>query len=141
MCTSSLQGLLTPDGAIQCAYHGWQFDGDSGECIDIPQLQPGMSMSRAQMQSRRARLAAHAFTVHMMDMSQALGGRWLSPVVVRQLSPFRLLLRCCHIYCRCQVQQAHLRHSVPVHRVPGHRVAEAAAGQQQRRSEHSRASR
>jgi phenylpropionate dioxygenase-like ring-hydroxylating dioxygenase large terminal subunit len=37
-----LQGLLTPEGAIQCAYHGWKFDGDSGECLDIPQLQPGM---------------------------------------------------------------------------------------------------
>lgn len=37
----NMQGLLTPDGLIQCAYHGWKFDGTSGECQDIPQLQSG----------------------------------------------------------------------------------------------------
>lgn len=26
------------DGAIRCAYHGWTFDGDSGACINIPNL-------------------------------------------------------------------------------------------------------
>lgn len=36
-----LQGLLTPEGHIQCVYHGWKFDGGSGECVDIPQLKPG----------------------------------------------------------------------------------------------------
>ena len=45
----ALQGLLTPEGAIQCAYHGWKFDGDSGECLDIPQLQPGTPRSASTM--------------------------------------------------------------------------------------------
>ena len=34
------QGVLTPGGLLQCAYHGWSFDG-SGACQNIPQLPPG----------------------------------------------------------------------------------------------------
>ncbi|CAJ1942978.1 unnamed protein product [Cylindrotheca closterium] len=33
------QGRVTGNGKnFQCAYHGWSFDGKSGECTEIPQL-------------------------------------------------------------------------------------------------------
>jgi len=32
-------GRLTRDGTLQCAYHGWCYDG-SGRCVAIPQLHP-----------------------------------------------------------------------------------------------------
>ena len=67
--TSPLQGLLTPEGAIQCAYHGWKFDGGSGECIDIPQLQPGLSESATQLQSRMPIAAADCCVAPMGQQS------------------------------------------------------------------------
>ncbi|KAL7571570.1 hypothetical protein ACA910_020985 [Epithemia clementina (nom. ined.)] len=36
------QGRVTSTGKLQCAYHGWSFDGKSGACVEIPQiLDPG----------------------------------------------------------------------------------------------------
>lgn len=35
------EGLLTADGSFQCAYHGWTFDGETGDCTKIPQLAAG----------------------------------------------------------------------------------------------------
>jgi phenylpropionate dioxygenase-like ring-hydroxylating dioxygenase large terminal subunit len=32
------QGRVTSSGKIQCAYHGWSFDGKSGVCVEIPQI-------------------------------------------------------------------------------------------------------
>jgi len=32
------EGRMTPDGPLQCAYHGWSFDGQSGICTNIPQV-------------------------------------------------------------------------------------------------------
>jgi phenylpropionate dioxygenase-like ring-hydroxylating dioxygenase large terminal subunit/uncharacterized protein YaaQ len=32
------QGRVTASGAFQCAYHGWSFNGKSGDCLEIPQL-------------------------------------------------------------------------------------------------------
>jgi len=32
------QGRMTASGHFQCAYHGWSFDGTSGDCMEIPQL-------------------------------------------------------------------------------------------------------
>lgn len=32
------QGRVTASGKFQCAYHGWSFDGKSGECVEIPQI-------------------------------------------------------------------------------------------------------
>ena len=31
------EGRITSSGFLQCAYHGWSFDGTSGECVQIPQ--------------------------------------------------------------------------------------------------------
>lgn len=32
------EGRVTSSGNFQCAYHGWSFDGKSGECVEIPQI-------------------------------------------------------------------------------------------------------
>ncbi|KAK9814291.1 hypothetical protein WJX72_003521 [[Myrmecia] bisecta] len=35
------EGRITEDGRLQCAYHGWTFDGSSGQCTNIPQVEHG----------------------------------------------------------------------------------------------------
>jgi nitrite reductase/ring-hydroxylating ferredoxin subunit len=37
-------GRITPDGLLQCGYHGWSFNG-SGQCKLIPNFRPGESPS------------------------------------------------------------------------------------------------
>lgn len=32
------EGRITSNGQIQCSYHGWTFNGTSGQCTSIPQL-------------------------------------------------------------------------------------------------------
>lgn len=34
-------GKVTPQGWLQCGYHGWSFDGGSGRCTAIPSLRHG----------------------------------------------------------------------------------------------------
>ncbi|CAK0816471.1 unnamed protein product [Prorocentrum cordatum] len=31
------RGRITASGLVQCAYHGWAFDGETGACLDVPQ--------------------------------------------------------------------------------------------------------
>mmetsp|Transcript_75042 Transcript_75042/g.160770 ORF Transcript_75042/g.160770 Transcript_75042/m.160770 type:complete len:556 (-) Transcript_75042:62-1729(-) len=31
------EGRVTSTGMVQCAYHGWAFDGETGACVDVPQ--------------------------------------------------------------------------------------------------------
>jgi nitrite reductase/ring-hydroxylating ferredoxin subunit len=31
-------GRIRPEGGLQCGYHGWIFDGESGACLQIPNL-------------------------------------------------------------------------------------------------------
>lgn len=38
-------GKIKPGGRIQCGYHGWTFDGNSGACVVIPNLRPSESIS------------------------------------------------------------------------------------------------
>mmetsp|Transcript_209 Transcript_209/g.607 ORF Transcript_209/g.607 Transcript_209/m.607 type:complete len:640 (-) Transcript_209:933-2852(-) len=40
------QGVLTPGGNLQCAYHGWQFDA-GGACKSIPQLPAEASLPKS----------------------------------------------------------------------------------------------
>ena len=35
------EGRLTSSGYFQCAYHGWSFDGTTGDCVQIPQAAAG----------------------------------------------------------------------------------------------------
>ena len=39
------EGRVTSTGHFQCAYHGWSFDGKSGECVEIPQIMKQNSKS------------------------------------------------------------------------------------------------
>jgi phenylpropionate dioxygenase-like ring-hydroxylating dioxygenase large terminal subunit len=32
------EGRITSKGNFQCAYHGWQFNGKDGQCVEIPQV-------------------------------------------------------------------------------------------------------
>jgi phenylpropionate dioxygenase-like ring-hydroxylating dioxygenase large terminal subunit len=32
------EGRVTSTGYLQCAYHGWSFDGKDGTCVEIPQV-------------------------------------------------------------------------------------------------------
>ncbi|OEU21748.1 ISP domain-containing protein, partial [Fragilariopsis cylindrus CCMP1102] len=32
------EGRVTARGNFQCAYHGWSFNGKTGDCIEIPQI-------------------------------------------------------------------------------------------------------
>lgn len=32
------QGRVTSTGKFQCAYHGWSFEGKTGNCVEIPQI-------------------------------------------------------------------------------------------------------
>jgi phenylpropionate dioxygenase-like ring-hydroxylating dioxygenase large terminal subunit len=39
------EGRMTSTGYLQCAYHGWSFDGQTGACIQIPQQHTSRSPS------------------------------------------------------------------------------------------------
>jgi len=32
------EGRITKSGYFQCAYHGWSFNGKTGDCVEIPQI-------------------------------------------------------------------------------------------------------
>lgn len=40
-----LSGGKVKDGALQCPYHGWRFDG-AGRCVDVPGADKGSDLSR-----------------------------------------------------------------------------------------------
>lgn len=46
-------GRVTPDGRLQCAYHGWTYDGATGACVAIPNLSASERVP--------AHYAAHAY--------------------------------------------------------------------------------
>lgn len=39
-------GRITEDGYLQCGYHGWCFDGETGQCTRIPNLAPDERVPR-----------------------------------------------------------------------------------------------
>lgn len=39
-------GRITEDGYLQCAYHGWCYDGATGQCTAIPNLSQGEKVPR-----------------------------------------------------------------------------------------------
>jgi nitrite reductase/ring-hydroxylating ferredoxin subunit len=47
------EGRIEADGSLQCAYHGWQFDG-RGACTHIPQLRSDDRAQQTACASRRA---------------------------------------------------------------------------------------
>eukprot|EP01083_Nonionella_stella_P052903 140197_1 len=47
------EGRVTASGHFQCAYHGWSFDGKSGECVEIPQIIKSASVTMGATGSRK----------------------------------------------------------------------------------------
>ncbi|CAL5227269.1 g10200 [Coccomyxa viridis] len=39
------EGRMTSSGDLQCAYHGWSFNGETGDCTNIPQVSHGGTIS------------------------------------------------------------------------------------------------
>jgi phenylpropionate dioxygenase-like ring-hydroxylating dioxygenase large terminal subunit len=74
-------GKVRADGALQCGYHGWCFDG-RGQCVAIPQLRPGEPVP--------ARFGVRAFAV-----AEAAGLVWVGgdpgadPPVLPQTAPVK----------------------------------------------------
>ncbi|MFA7553447.1 MAG: Rieske (2Fe-2S) protein [Spongiibacteraceae bacterium] len=44
-------GRITPQGAIQCPYHGWTYEGRNGNCIQIPNLSTSETIPQYQVSS------------------------------------------------------------------------------------------
>jgi nitrite reductase/ring-hydroxylating ferredoxin subunit len=40
-------GRITADGYVECPYHGWRYDGGTGQCIAIPNLSAAEKVPRA----------------------------------------------------------------------------------------------
>ena len=38
-------GWVTDKGAIQCGYHGWAYNGSTGQCVEIPNFRPDEPIS------------------------------------------------------------------------------------------------
>lgn len=38
-------GWVTAKGTIQCGYHGWAYDGGTGQCVEIPNFRPDEPIS------------------------------------------------------------------------------------------------
>ena len=56
------------NGALECLYHGWAFEGGSGKCVSIPQLEEGAAIPS------RACVAPYAVTVR-----EGIVFVWLTP--------------------------------------------------------------
>lgn len=48
------EGRITEGGNFQCAYHGWSFNGTTGDCLEIPQVVQGNGGNAVMSSSRRA---------------------------------------------------------------------------------------
>eukprot|EP00977_Amphora_coffeiformis_P001589 scaffold307_cov162-Amphora_coffeaeformis.AAC.5 len=58
------------DGKLECNYHGWQFNGDDGKCVTIPQLAEGASIpQRACLRMRECQVVEGIVWAWMGDDS------------------------------------------------------------------------
>jgi len=82
------EGRITSSGYLQCAYHGWSFDGTNGNCVQIPQAATAAAaiaavtshQEQTPPQVRRACAKAIPLTVHQ-------GMVWLWPGPVQDIYP------------------------------------------------------
>ncbi|KXZ51974.1 hypothetical protein GPECTOR_11g96 [Gonium pectorale] len=65
------EGRVESDGTLQCAYHGWQFDG-RGACTHIPQLRGDDKAQQVACASRRA-------CVRAFPVQEVHGLLWVLP--------------------------------------------------------------
>ena len=71
------EGRITSSGFLQCAYHGWTFDGATGDCVQIPQ---SATLNNQGTGGTRACAKAIPMTVHQ-------GMVWLWPGPVQETYP------------------------------------------------------
>lgn len=61
------------DGGIECPYHGWTFDGATGDCLRIPQQEakkPECAGTALETQERNGMVFAHAGPLYGRDSSE-----------------------------------------------------------------------
>lgn len=63
-------GRVTPEGTLQCGYHGWCYDGDSGRCVRIPNFRPDEPISPRVM-ARSYRVTERAGVLFVDAAAQA----------------------------------------------------------------------
>ncbi|GBG68840.1 hypothetical protein CBR_g3534 [Chara braunii] len=64
------------NGRIECLYHGWQFEGESGKCVHIPQLAQGAAIPRAAcLKVYPVVEKAGYILVYLTPMADLLGGK------------------------------------------------------------------
>ena len=78
-------GRITPQGDIQCGYHGWTFNGESGDICGFPNLDPGERLPKCKIETYQA---AELNGVVYMCM-----GEWVGLCVSLSLS---FVYRVCH---------------------------------------------
>jgi nitrite reductase/ring-hydroxylating ferredoxin subunit len=71
-------GRITEDGYLQCAYHGWCYDGETGQCTAIPNLSPGERVPRG--------IRVRAFST-VESIADALGWGLRTPVLAPRVGP------------------------------------------------------
>jgi len=71
-------GRITEDGYLQCAYHGWCYDGATGQCTAIPNL------SQAEKVPRGVKVTVFATVESVAD---ALGWGVRSPALAPRVGP------------------------------------------------------
>lgn len=71
-------GRITEDGYLQCAYHGWCFDGETGQCTAIPNL------SREERVPRGMKVGVFATVENVAD---ALGWGVRTPALAPRVGP------------------------------------------------------
>lgn len=69
------QGRLTASNKFQCAYHGWSFDGTTGECVEIPQIVDNQGQMPPTVPSKSCGKAIPAM-VHQNMVWLFPGGGW-----------------------------------------------------------------
>ncbi len=74
-------GVVT-SGGLQCPYHGWTFDGQSGKCTDIPNLRRDEAVP-AKYQAQAFQVAENNGLIHI----------WLGEGIASQRLPAQLYLR------------------------------------------------
>lgn len=69
------EGRVTEAGLLQCAYHGWTFNGTTGDCVDIPQAASTAGGGTSSSYSKRTCATAIPACIH-----QGLVWLWPGPV-------------------------------------------------------------
>lgn len=71
------EGRVTVGGNFQCAYHGWSFNGKTGECVEIPQILK-ISDDKSQKGETSAKIPSRACSIAVPAQVHQ-GMVWLFP--------------------------------------------------------------